>query len=72
MIPAAFDYMDPTNLSEVIDILKESGLSQSSLFELQQEKVFQIDRERWLIGYLPTVNYHATVTIYKVVENGKE
>jgi len=25
MIPAAFDYMDPTNLSEVIDILKERG-----------------------------------------------
>ena len=61
-----------TTADGVIDILKESGLSQSSLFELQQEKVFQIDRERWLIGYLPTVNYQATVTIYKVVENGKE
>jgi len=52
----------------IIDILKESGLSQSSLFELQQKKVFQIDRERWLVGYLPTINYEATVTIYKLRE----
>lgn len=52
----------------VIDIVKESGFSRSSLFELRQEKVFQIDHERWLMGYLPTVNYQATVTIYKLVE----
>jgi hypothetical protein len=50
----------------VVDIATESGLSQSSLYELRQEKVFQIDRERWLIGYLPTINYQATVTIYQL------
>lgn len=52
----------------VIDIAKESGLSQSNLFDLKQEKVFQIDRERWFFGYLPTVNYQATVTIYKLIK----
>jgi hypothetical protein len=52
----------------VIDILKESGLIQSSLYELQQVEVFQIERERWLISYLPTINYQATVTIYKLTE----
>ena len=57
-----------TTTDGVIDILKESGLSQSSLFDLQQEKVFQIDRQRWFIGYLPTVNYQATVTLYKLIE----
>jgi hypothetical protein len=50
----------------VVDILTESGFSRSSLFEPQPVKVFQIDRERWLLGYLPTVNYQATVTIYKL------
>jgi hypothetical protein len=50
----------------VIDILKESGLGQSNLFKLQQVKVFQIDRERWFVGYQPTLNYQATVTIYKM------
>jgi len=29
-------------------------------------KVFEIDRDRWLLGYLPTVNYQASVTIYRL------
>jgi len=57
-----------TNTDGVIDIAKEAGFVNSSLLELQQVKVFQIDRERWLLGYLPTMNYQATVTIYKLVE----
>jgi hypothetical protein len=52
----------------VIDILKESGLSQSRLYKLEQERVFQIDRERWLVGYQPTLNYQATVTVYRLVK----
>jgi hypothetical protein len=51
----------------VVDIAKISGLSQSSLYDLQQDKVFQIDRDRWLIGYQPTMNYQAAVTIYRLV-----
>jgi len=57
-----------TTTDGVVDIAKEAGFTQSSLFELQQEKVFQIDGESWLIGYQPTVNYQATVTIYKLSE----
>ena len=52
----------------VFDIAKELGISNSDLFELEQGKVFQIDRERWLLGYYPTINYQATVTIYKLIE----
>jgi hypothetical protein len=52
----------------VIDIAKESGLSQSRLFELQPVKVFQIDRQRWLVGYQPTINYQATVVVYRLTE----
>ena len=56
-----------TTADGVVDIAKESGFSQSDLFKLQQIKVFQIDRERWLFGYLPTVNYQSTVTVYKLL-----
>jgi hypothetical protein len=50
----------------VIDIAKELGLTQSKLFTLQQLVVFEIDRERWLLGYLPVINYQATVTVYRL------
>jgi len=52
----------------VIDILKESGLSQSNMYKLQQVKLFQIDRQRWLVGYQPTINYQATVAVYKLIK----
>lgn len=61
-----------TTADGVIDILKESGLNRSKLYELQQEKIFRMGRERWLFGYLPTGNYQATVNIYKLVENKKK
>jgi hypothetical protein len=57
-----------TDADGVIDILAESGLSQSSLYDLHQGRVFQIDRERWLVGYQPTINYQATVTFYRLIE----
>ena len=52
----------------IFDLAKEMGFSQSNLFDLRQEKVFEIDHETWLFGYLPTVNYQATVTLYTLVE----
>lgn len=57
-----------TSADGVIDILQESGLSQSNLYQLQQGKVFRIDHERWLVGYQPTLNYQATVTIYRLAK----
>jgi len=52
----------------IFDIAKEMGFSQSSLFDLRQDQVFEIDHDRWLFGYLPTVNYQATVTFYTLVD----
>jgi hypothetical protein len=52
----------------VVDIAKEAGFTQSNLFKLQQDQVIQIDRQRWLVGYMPTINYQATVTIYKLIK----
>jgi hypothetical protein len=57
-----------TTTDGVFDIAKELGLSNSNLFELEPIKVFNISRERWLVGYFPTINYQATVTIYKLIE----
>jgi hypothetical protein len=31
-------------------------------------KFFQIDRERWLTGYQPTLNYLPEVTVYRMIE----
>jgi hypothetical protein len=56
-----------TTTDGVFDIAKELGLSNSKLFELKPVKVFQIDRERWLVGYYPVINYQATVTIYNLI-----
>ena len=46
------------------DIANILGLTTSPLFEMHQIAVFEIDRARWLHGYLPTTNYQATVAIY--------
>jgi hypothetical protein len=48
------------------DFSKALGLSDSPLFEMHQVAVFEIERERWLQGYLPTGNYQAAVTIYQL------
>jgi hypothetical protein len=48
------------------DLAEILGLSNSSLIEMHQVAVFEIDRARWLQGYLPTANYQAAVTIYRL------
>jgi hypothetical protein len=50
------------------DFAEEMGLTASPFFTLQQVRVFAIDYERWLLGYLPTNNYQATVTIYRLIK----
>ncbi len=49
------------------DVAKEMGLTQSPLFSLKEEAVFQMDRERWLLGNLPVANAQATAVIYRLV-----
>ena len=48
------------------DLARILGLSTSPLVDLHLIKAFEIDRQRWLLGYLPTVNYQASVAIYKM------
>lgn len=50
-----------------LDILAISGLSSSELFELSVDKVFEIEHDIWLLGYLPTNNYQESVVIYQLV-----
>jgi hypothetical protein len=49
------------------DFAREMGLTASPFFILREEDVFAIDHSRWLLGYLPTNNYQATVTIYRLL-----
>jgi hypothetical protein len=50
-----------------LDILAVSGLSSSELFELSVANVFEIEHDVWLLGYLPTNNYQASVVIYQMI-----
>jgi len=51
------------------DFINILGLSTSPLFEIEQSALFEIDRETWLKGYLPTGNYQATITIYELTKS---
>ncbi len=48
------------------DFAREMGLTTSPYFTLREDRVFSIDYSLWLLGYLPTNNYQATVTIYRL------
>lgn len=50
----------------ILDFVSIMGLADSPLFEMELVRVFEIDHDRWLLGYLPTVNYQASVTIYRL------
>ncbi|MDH5506318.1 MAG: hypothetical protein OEZ02_03780 [Anaerolineae bacterium] len=49
------------------DFASALGLTQTPLFTLSQVSLFEIDYELWLVGFLPTNNYQASVTIYDLV-----
>jgi hypothetical protein len=48
------------------DFARILKLDSSPLFDLELVKVYEISRERWLLGYLPTANYQASVAIYRL------
>jgi hypothetical protein len=50
-----------------IDFLAVSGLGTSDLFDLSIMTTFEIDHDRWMLGYLPTNNYQDSVVIYRLV-----
>jgi hypothetical protein len=49
------------------DFAEVMGLTTTPLFEMRRVAVFGVDYDRWLQGYLPTNNYQATVTIYRLL-----
>ncbi|MBI3244734.1 MAG: hypothetical protein HYZ49_20850 [Chloroflexi bacterium] len=48
------------------DFAAYMGLGTSPLFSTCQLEVIEIDYDRWLLGYLPTNNYQASVTVYRL------
>lgn len=50
------------------DFAQTLGLTTTPRFEMTPIKTFEINRECWLQGYMPTNNYQATVTIYKLFQ----
>jgi hypothetical protein len=50
------------NLAEIM------GIQSTSLFQMKEIAMFEIDYHQWLQGYLPTGNYQASVTVYRLEE----
>jgi len=48
------------------DLAEIMGFVNTPLFRIHQIAIFEIDRDRWLQGYLATNNYQASVTIYQL------
>ncbi len=48
------------NLAEIM------GIQSTSLFKMKEVAMFKIDYHQWLQGYLPTGNYQASVTVYRL------
>ena len=49
---------------EIISVITKA--SADGLGLAAGKKVFAIDHQRWLDGYLPVMNYQATVTVYRL------
>ncbi len=52
-----------------LDLIAILGFDDTELFNLEQVANFAIPQDRWLLGYLPTNNYQASINIYKVSLN---
>ena len=48
------------------DLLDIMGFDETERIIIEPIKDYEIDYDRWLLGYLPTNNYQASVNIYKV------
>ncbi len=53
--------------SEVYDYYKLMRFDESGIFEAQPVKVYELEHDRWLTGSLPTNNYPAGLTVYRLV-----
>jgi len=52
------------------DLAEIMGFTDTPLFRIHQVAVFEIDRDRWLQGYLSTNNYQASIVIYQLEYSG--
>ena len=50
-----------------LDFLKIMGINDSPYFKLQKVATFEIEAERWLVGYLPTSNQQKSVVVYRLI-----
>ncbi len=50
-----------------INFLDLLGLNHTSYFKLEKIASFEMDSERWLLGYLPTGNQQKSVDIYRLI-----
>ena len=51
-----------------LDFLKIMGINDSPYFKVQQIATFEMDADRWLLGYLPTSNQQKSVVIYRLIQ----
>ena len=51
-----------------LNFVKIGGLDSMSNLRLQQIASFDMDHERWLLGYLPTSNQQKSVVVYRLIE----
>jgi len=50
-----------------IDFVELFGLNDSPRLKLEQIASFEMDPQRWLLGYLPTANQQRSVVIYRIL-----
>ncbi len=48
------------------DLAEIMGFADTPLFQMHQVAIFEIDRDRWLQGFLSTNNYQASIVIYQL------
>jgi hypothetical protein len=51
-----------------LDFLKIMGINDSPYFKIQHIATFEMDADRWLLGYLPTSNQQKSVVIYRLIQ----
>ena len=51
-----------------LNFVEIAGLDSMPYLKLQEIASFQMDHERWLLGYLPTSNQQKSVVVYRLIE----
>lgn len=54
-----------------LDFVEVFGLGNTRYFKLEKSASFEMNSERWLLGYLPTTNQQRSVIIYRIVRTDR-